>query len=198
MGIAASALLVTGAVAQTAPAQDTSYFDGFHVGAGVENRNTSVKSGIGGLDGRISADTNAPVASLSAGYDKVVDGQWLVGGEVAEGMGGRTIHTTGTNGTYSVKAGNDTVVSARAGYLVSPKTVLFGRVGYQWQDASKSATLTDGTQTNVDKDSHGALVGVGVEQAVDSHFGIRGELQSANLDHGLRDDTIKASAHYKF
>ena len=194
MGLAASALMATSAFAQ----QDPSYFQGLHVGVGAEDRIVSVVSGFGGLTGKVSKESNAGVGVLSASYDQLVAPHWLVGGEVAEGLGGQRFTATASNGALTTKAQSDTVVSARAGYLFTPKTLIFGRVGYQWQDVSRDATVTNVSDTYWNKDARGALVGVGVEQALDSHIGVRGEFQSATLDHGLRDDTFRASANYKF
>lgn len=194
MGLAASTLMATAAFAQ----QDPSYFQGLHVGLGVEDRIVTAKSGFGGLTGTVSKESNAGVANLSASYDQLLAPHWLVGGEVAEGLGGQKFTATANNGTLTTKAQSDTVVSARAGYLFTPKTLVFGRVGYQWQDASRDAVVTSVSDTYWNKEARGALVGVGLEQALDAHIGIRGEFQSATLDHGLRDETFRASANYKF
>ncbi|MBC9032473.1 porin family protein [Sphingomonas sp. JC676] len=174
-------LLSTVCVTGAAHAQN---FDGPSVGvqAGwVENkvRNPETDLGIVAVD----ASQDSAVVGGYAGYDKTI-GKFVLGGEMGLNFG--------TSDTVSGGSGADRVslnskrsfdLSARAGYLVTPTTLLYGRGGYTNDRVGTTVVSATGT-SNVSEDRNGWLVGGGLERMVTDHVSARVEYRYADLSDG--------------
>jgi outer membrane immunogenic protein len=106
---------------------------------------------------------------VGAGYDVAVGDKAIVGveGEFTQG----TAKTKFENGDFEgfglgrVKTGRDLYVGARAGLVVSPKTLLYVKGGYT--NARYKARATDGTtELRESFDTDGWRAGAGAEMAV--------------------------------
>lgn len=157
------------AAASPAFAQDNPTFTGPRVEAIVGYDISRAGSSIDN-----DADTNDDESiegllyGVGAGYDVAV-GKAVVGveGEFTQG----TAKTKFENGDFEgfglgrVKTGRDLYIGARAGILVSPKTLLYLKGGYT--NARYKVTATDGT-TNLREsfDTDGWRAGAGAEMAI--------------------------------
>ncbi|NYT40250.1 porin family protein [Sphingomonas sp. R-74633] len=74
--------------------------------------------------------------------------------------------------TYKISAGRDSDVSARIGYALSPKTLIFAKAG--WAEQSYSARSSEGGDFG-DRKSNGVRVGAGLEQKLTSNVYAKAE-----------------------
>lgn len=175
----------------------SSYFDGVHLGVGLVTQNLHVHDRAD--DGRGHA--SGVGAELSADYDRVVSNRWVLGAEAALGDGGPRVRTwSPSSGSYTeqIRPDLDFRASARAGYLLTPATLLYGRVGYDWQGLSHRLLTTVALDDRHDGRANGPFVGVGVEQALSNRLGVRLEYDRFDHDQGLKSDDVTLSAHLKF
>ena len=175
------AILSTLSITGAAHAQS---FDGPSVGvqAGwVENKVRDPKTDLG----VVSADTSKDSAVLGgyAAYDKEF-GKFVLGAEMGANFG--------TSDTVSSGAGANRVMldskrsfdfTARAGYLVTPKTLVYGRAGYT-NDRVKTTIVSPTLTRSASEDRDGWLVGGGVERMVTDHVSARLEYRYADLSNG--------------
>jgi opacity protein-like surface antigen len=194
-----AAFIVTASASSFSFADTTpSYFDGFHLGAGIETQDLSVHSAPAGLAGPIKANSDGVNAHLAASWDKAIDAKWVVGVEASTDFGGaRNLSTAGTNGVMAVKPGAAWALSARGGYLVTPDLLAYLRAGYEQQDLKRTIAFTDTTTSQSDKASGGALLGVGLEKSISDRFGVRAEYDRDDLTHGVSENNLVLSLHYK-
>ena len=175
-----------------------SYFDGFHLGAGIETQDLSVHSAPVGLAGPIKANSDGVNAHLAASWDKAIDTRWVVGAEASTDFGGaRSLSASGANGVMNVQPGAAWALSARGGYLVTPSLLTYLRAGYEQQDLKRTIDFTSNTTSQSDKASGGALLGVGLEKAISDRFGVRAEYDRDDLTHGVSENNLVLSLHYK-
>lgn len=195
VALAAPSLFLAG----LAQAQDYGYYDGWRAGIGVEDRRVKAASGALGLVGATSASKDSAAAKLSLGYDTSLGhGAWVIGGEGAASLGDGSFTVNGTNGQMRVKPGVNWQLSGRLGYRFTPQTLGYVRGGYEWQDVKRTVNFTGGGSAASSNPASGALVGVGLEQAMSPRMGLRLEYDQADLSHGLRDQEFGLSAHWKF
>lgn len=110
---------------------------------------------------------------LAAGYDialapKVIAGvEAGIGFDVADDSSATVVGTTATE-RYRLDHGRDIDVSARLGYLVGPRTMLYVKAG--WANSAFRARLdrtgTGPIRTSVTSHEDGLRLGAGVEQAL--------------------------------
>lgn len=89
-------------------------------------------------------------------------------------------------GIGNVKAGRDLYAGVRAGYVMSPSTLLYAKAGYT--NARFDVRTSDGTvdtKTNIDTD--GWRLGAGVEQHVGSNAFVKLEYRYSNYKEGEVD-----------
>lgn len=179
--LTALALSTSAAFAAPALAQSSGPFDGPRIGviAGYDG----LRPGQG-ADSDISSDNGADgfLYGVDAGYDHQM-GRFVLGaeGEVS-GSTSKTADdpdTTDALGYGRVKAGRDLYVGARAGYLVTPSTMLYAKGGYT--NARLDLTASDGTtETGRHFNLDGYRVGAGVEQAIGSNTYAKLEYRYSN------------------
>jgi len=183
VSISLSVLLSTLSMTGVAHAQS---FDGPSVGvqAGwIENKVRDPKTGLG----VVSADTSKDSAVFGgyAAYDKEF-GKFVLGAEIGANFG--------TSDTVSSSTGANRVMldskrsfdfTTRAGYLVTPKTLLYGRAGYT-NDRVNTTIVSPTLTGSASEDRDGWLVGGGVERMVTDHVSARLEYRYADLSNGDR------------
>lgn len=164
-------LVLAGGLATAAPAfgQDNSAFTGPRVEALVGYDMSKAGSSIDNDANRNDDESiEGLLYGVGAGYD-VALGKAVVGveGEFTQG----TAKTKFEDGDFEgfgfgrVKTGRDIYVGARAGMLVTPKTLLYVKGGYT--NARYKATATDGTTTLRESfDTDGWRAGAGAEMAL--------------------------------
>ncbi len=155
-------------------------FDGPSVGvqAGwVENkvRNPETDLGLTTID---TSKDSAVIGGFVA-YDKEI-GKFVIGGEIGASFG--------TSDTLSSGSGANQVLlnpkrsfdlTARAGYLVTPETLIYGRGGY----ANERLNVTTESYS-ASEDRNGWLIGGGLERKVTDKISARLEYRYSDLSDG--------------
>lgn len=175
----------------------SSYFGGVHLGVGLSERRLDFHT----PQDRARGDKAGLGVQLSAGYDRVFSNRWVVGAEGALGTDGPKVTTySPASGVYTeqIRPDIDFRASLRAGYLLTPATLLYGRVGYDWQGLSHRLLTPVALDDAHGGRAQGPLFGVGVEQALTNRFGVRVEYDRIDRSRGLEADDVTVSAHLKF
>ena len=178
-------VLFTGAVIGFVPvAANAQAFNGPSVGieAGWQNtdvRNPTTAAGVVPLD----TSKDAAVAGVNLGYDKTF-GHYVVGAETNLDFTIKgAVHNTGPGFDTRIDPRRSFDVSVRAGYLVTPQTLVYARGGYT-NDRIRTTLASADTATVVSQDRGGWLVGAGVERFIMPHLSARIEYRYADLSHG--------------
>ena len=202
MRISNSAVLATILAAPFASASSAAQFDGPFVGAQVgwqseKMRDTKSSFGVVPVD-----DTKQSVTGgLFAGYDKTVNGRFVVGAEAGLDFASDDQVQRDVAGTnYSVDPKYSFDLTARAGYLVNPQTLLYVRGGYT--NARIRTTITDAAGIDsASSDRDGWLAGGGIERQVAQNVSARVEYRYSKLSEGDGRDQrhrVLAGLSYRF
>jgi outer membrane immunogenic protein len=143
-------------------------FDGAY--AGVQGAYSSIDGGDIDLDGF--------GGGAFGGYGKTF-GKWYVGGELSLDYN----KVDGKSGGAEIKKTYDYGVAARAGYLVTPKILGYGVVGWErGKFEAKADGAKDSTTLN------GLRVGIGAETFVTDNISLRTEVNYVNWQskHGVK------------
>jgi outer membrane immunogenic protein len=144
---------------------------------------------IGGIgtpvgDVRIDRTNDSLIGGLVAGYDYKLSPKIVVGGEADLNFGSndRSLRNV-TGGSVAIDPKRSIDLSARAGYLVTPDTLLYGRAGYT--NVRAATTIANGTlirsgTANLD----GWTLGAGVERALSQKISTRLEYRYSDLSEG--------------
>lgn len=181
----------TAAMAVPAAAQDNSAFTGPRVEAIVGYDINKIGSD---LDNDLNEDANRSVEGLTygigVGYDVALSGFVLgVEGEYTDSTADTDLDASdfgsvGVSGSYD--AGRDLYVGARAGVLVTPRTLAYVKGGYT--NARFNLLAGDGQSeldTNLDLD--GWRIGAGLEQAITDNAFAKLEYRYSNYTEGEFD-----------
>lgn len=181
--LASGSALVAAGTAVPAMAQDNSTFTGPRVEALVGYDVTKAGSSVDNDttdNGKESID--GAVYGIGAGYDFAV-GRAVVGieGEFTESSA-KTEYDSGdfeNFGFGNVKAGRDLYIGARAGFLATPRTLIYAKGGYT--NAKFNVLASDGTtELKTDIDTDGWRAGAGVEQAIGPNTFVKAEYRYSN------------------
>lgn len=179
-----------GAIAAPAAAQDNSAFTGPRL-EGLLGYDIARPGSSTDIDNNEDVDQtiDGVTYGVGAGYDFAVGSVVLgVEGEYSRSEASTEFDTTGfTNfGVSNIDAGRDLYVGARAGFLVTPSTLVYAKGGYtnSTMDVLATDNTTD-TRTNVNLD--GWRAGAGVEQAINENVFIKGEYRYSNYQEGEFD-----------
>ena len=151
----ALAVVATGLAATPAVAQSTG---GLYVGALGGYEGIDVES----ADGTVSADADAAVYGVSAGYDLSLGGAFV-------GLEGE-LSTTGDSTTFpgnvagardGLETGGQYYIGARAGFALTPGISAYGKVGYTALDTK--AFTSAGTLAELEDNAGGIRFGGGVQ-----------------------------------
>jgi outer membrane immunogenic protein len=174
-------------------------FDGPFVGVLAGFNNDKIGPGLDGAAPLTrSVDQDSAVFGILAGYDKRIASRVVIGAETSFTIGADD-KLEGNRGTTAVtidpKHAFD--ISARAGYLVTDKALLYARGGYANIRARTSTGNTAVTNSNLD----GWLAGGGIEYAITDHVNAR--LEYRYTDAGRNGSTyerqqVLVGASYRF
>ena len=201
--ILTSVVFATAFVAPLASAAATAApFDGPYVGAQVgwqSEKMRDVKSNFGVVP--VDQNQNSVTGGLFAGYDKTINGRFVVGGEAGLDFASDAQVQSNVAGTnYSVDPKYSFDVSGRAGYLVNPQTLVYARGGYT--NARVRTTITNAASIqSASKNEDGWLVGAGVERMVAQNVSARLEYRYSKLSEGDGKDyrhRVLAGLSYRF
>ena len=151
----ALAVVATSLAATPAVAQSTG---GLYVGAVGGYEGIDVES----ADGTVSADADAAVYGVSAGYDLSLGGAFV-------GLEGE-LSTTGDSTTFpgnvagardGLETGGQYYIGARAGFALTPGIAAYGKVGYTALDTT--AFTSAGTLAELEDNAGGIRFGGGVQ-----------------------------------
>ena len=209
---------------------------GFYIGAGVGLRatdstwTTTSTSYIG-----LTSDTSRPTSgdafrfAVHGGYNYQFAPQWVAGIEGDWGWANKTVTVTGSPapGTFNfaadsiaVKTGYDASLRARAGYLLTPMTMLYATGGAAWQqlEAQRNVPVSfccGPFSTSASTVRSGWTVGGGLEAMITRNWLVRAEYRYAdfgtanlsdvnpaggitNYDVSLKTHLVNFGASYKF
>lgn len=198
------------ALAIVAPAQ-ADVFNGPRGGiqAGVETGKIDSATLFGGAGlGTATVDHTTQTGvtvQATIGYDATVFDNFVVGAELAGGYSsGRNKQvvtfssqpTTPVNIDYKSDLSFEATV--RAGFLVTPKVLLYVRGGYANTKLTADITSLGATPANVSGNNNGWLVGGGVEYAFSPRISGRIEYKYFDLDGPVTRQQILVGAGYSF
>src|SRR5579864_5827543 len=143
---------------------------------------SDVKSSLGVIP--VDQNKRSVSGGVFAGYDKTVNGRFVVGAEGGlDFASDDKVQSTIGGSNYSVDPKYSFDLTARAGYLVKPQTLLYVRVGYTNARVRTTITTPGGIQSSSDA-RDGWLVGAGVERAVAQNVSARLEYRYSKLSEG--------------
>lgn len=135
--------------------------------------------------GATSVNGSKESATLGAvlGYDKQY-GKFVVGGEAGLDFGTKDTVTGGTATAQTTMDPQRSIdLTARAGYLVMPQTLIYARTGYT--NDRVRMTMASATATmRASEDRDGWLVGGGIERGITPKVSARVEYRYADLSNG--------------
>jgi outer membrane immunogenic protein len=197
-----SVVLATALAAPFASAASAAPFDGPFVGAQVgwqSEKMRDVKSSLGVVP--VDENKQSVTGGVFAGYDKTVNGRFVVGAEAGLDFGSDdAVDTTVAGNSYSVDPKYSFDLTARAGYLVNPQTLLYVRGGYTNARVRTTITNAAGVQTAGDSQD-GWLAGGGVERQLTQNVSARIEYRYSKLSEGDGKDyrhRVLAGLSYRF
>ena len=154
----ALAVVATGLAATPAVAQSTG---GLYVGALGGYEGIDVES----ADGTVSADADAAVYGVSAGYDLSLGGAFVgVEGELSTTGDSTTFPGNVAGARDGLETGGQYYIGARAGFALTPGIAAYGKVGYT--ALGTKAFTTAGTLSELEDNAGGLRFGGGVQVAL--------------------------------
>jgi len=159
-------------------------FDGPSIGvqAGwVETRVRNPETDLGVVS--VDASADSPIIGGYAAYDKEI-GNFVLGAQLGVSVG--------ISDAVSSRAGVDPVVldpqrsvdvTARAGYLATPSTLIYGRAGYANDRVRTTVVAPTGTP-RISENRDGWLVGGGLERRFTDRISARIEYRYLDLSDG--------------
>ena len=202
MRIFNSIVLATALAVPFASAASAAPFDGPYVGAQIgwksqKMRNTSSTFGTIPVD----QTKDSVTGGVFAGYDKTVGDRFVLGAEGGIDFTSDADVTASVAGsTYAVEPKYSLDLSARAGYLLTPQTLLYVRGGYS--NERVRTTIATGSTVRTDSENQdGWLVGGGVERAINNNVSARLEYRYAKYDQDNGKDEshrVLAGLSYRF
>ena len=202
MRVINSVALATALSAAIAAPASATEFDGPFVGAQVgwqseKMRNTASSFGVVPVDDRV----NAVTGGIYAGYDKLVSDRIVIGAEGGlDFASDDEIQTTAAGTTFSVDPKYSFDLTARAGFLATPDTLVYARGGYT--NARVRTSLTGAVASVSDSDNQdGWLLGAGIEQQVKKNVSARLEYRYSKFSEDDGKDQrnrVLAGLSYRF
>lgn len=185
MRIFSSVVLLTAFAAPFFTAVHAAPFDGAYVGAQVgwqSEKMREPKSSLGTIP--VDDKVNSVTGGLFAGYDKTIKGRFVVGAEAGlDFASDDQAQHSAAGTTYTVDPKYSFDVTGRAGYLVTPGTLVYARGGYT--NARTRATITNAAAIrSVSSNQDGWLLGAGVERQIAQNVSARVEYRYSKLSEG--------------
>ena len=185
----AVSLLATTAVAAPALAQTNPTFTGPRVEATLGYDHTGAGNSVSNNNGRDDQKIDGLLYGGGIGYDIATSDNIVLGAEAE--LTGSTAKSdrndyTSDFGYGRVKQGRDIYVGARAGYVVTPTTMLYVKGGYTNSKLEVLAGSTSQTTDNSFK-LDGWRVGAGAEHAMGPNSYAKLEYRYSNYERGNID-----------
>ena len=197
-----SIILATALVAPLASAASAAPFDGPYVGVQVgwqSEKMRDVKSSFGAIP--VDENKRSVTGGLFAGYDKTINGRFVLGAEGGVDLASDNEVTSSAGGTsYSVDPKYSFDLTARAGYLVNPQTLIYARGGYTGARVRTTVTTPAGVSSASDSQD-GWVVGGGVERVITQNVSARVEYRYSKFSEGDGKDyrhRVLAGLSYRF
>ena len=180
------ALLAAG----TAHAQDNSdkAFDGPKIGVSAGINRTSIDKPVAGETAKLDMAKKSFDWRGYVGYDIQTDSNIVLGVELGLGGGGKTFSQRVGATDVKTNPSRSFDATARAGYAVGNRVLVFGKAGWARQNFDLTATprAVGGKAVTTKIKEDGLLFGGGAEVAISPSFAIRGE-----FDHVKFSDDVK-------
>lgn len=180
-----------------AQAQEAPSFTGLKAGVEVSRERISVRNDPGAIGATGTASRSGIGYRGYVGYD-VQLGNVVIGAEAGLGGGGKSVRQTSVRGQYLVDPGLTYDLTARAGIVVAPGLLVYGRGGYRWLQTDRITTPVNGARIVREQTDGGATYGAGAEVQIDEHFSLRAEYDRTVYDRGLRGNKFAVGAAFKF
>jgi outer membrane immunogenic protein len=198
-----SATLATVLAAATAAPATAAEFNGPFVGAQVgwqseKMKNTDSSFGVTPVDDKM----NSVTGGIYAGYDKRVADRVVIGAEAGLDFASDDETQASVGGTtYSVDPKYSFDVTARAGFLATPETLVYARGGYTNARVRTSLASLAGVESDSDNQD-GWLAGAGVERQIKDNVSARLEYRHSKFsqDGDGKDNRnrVLAGLSYRF
>jgi outer membrane immunogenic protein len=134
-----------------------------------------------------------------AGYDAVIGGIGLVGGEIGIGKGGRTTDQTSLlGGRFRVDPGLTYDATVRLGIIPTSGLVIYGRGGYRWLQVKRSLVSQTVGNGDVKSTEKGFTYGGGIEYAISPNLAFRVEGNRTEYDKDFIQNRVSVGASYRF
>lgn len=198
-----NSLVVAGVIAATLPT--TAYaaeFNGPYVGAQVGWQSEKMEYPESSADPLAIDDKKQSVTTgIYAGYDKKINERVVVGVEAGlDFASDDEVQGALAGASYSIDPKYSVDLTARAGFLVNPQTLVYARGGYT--TARVRSTVADSAGTRNSSGSHdGWLAGAGVERHLTANTSARVEYRYSKFSEGDGEDTrnrVLAGLSYRF
>lgn len=189
--------------AGTAHAQDSSdkAFDGPKIGVSAGIGRTSIDKPVAGETARLDDSNKSFDWRGYLGYDVQTDSNIVLGVELGLGGGGRTFDRKVGATSVKTNPGRTFDASARVGYALGNRALLFGKAGWARQNFDLTATsrAVGGPKpatTKIKED--GFLFGGGAEVALTPAFAIRGEFDRVKFSDEVKRDRFLLGGVMRF
>ena len=198
-----NSLVVAGVIAASLPATAHAVeFNGPYVGAQVGWQSEKMKypeSSYGPVP--IDGKKQSVTTGIYAGYDKKINDRVVVGAEAGlDFASDDEVQSSVAGISYSIDPKYSIDLTARAGFLVNPQTLVYARGGYT--NARYRTTITDAAGTQSASSSQdGWLAGAGVERHLTDKTSARIEYRYSKYLEGNSEDNrnrILAGLSYRF
>ena len=177
-----------------AAAQDRASFTGPRIEANVGYDSTHIDGQPAGVPDSVSQAR----LGVAAGYDWAIGTNWTLGGEVGFGgtLGDGRNYTIGAS-TLEIDQGRDFDVSARLGYKVGARTLVYGKAG--WANSKYTARVTTGATTVSTSDTdNGFRAGAGVERMLGENLYAKAEYRYTSYGNGVDRHQALAGLGWRF
>ena len=203
--IKTAAHLTVIAVAMTSPTlsyANDGAFDGFKAGvqAGWEKRSIDEVVLPGSLNVTLEDDTSKFSYGGFVGYDRQI-GDVVIGAEVAFNPNGATLNATiPGSGSIEVDSKWSADFTARAGVVVAPKILVYGRLGYGVNRNTIRGFAAGNSQPLASETSNddGIIYGGGAEYLLNDRISVRAEYRRGDFGGSLSQDQIMSGLTVRF
>lgn len=202
MRIFNSVVLATVFAAPLATAASAAPFDGPFVGAQVgwqSEKMRDVKSSFGVAP--VDEKKESVTGGIFAGYDKAINARFVVGAEAGLNFASDDeVQASAAGNNYSIDPKYSFDLTARAGYLVNPQTLIYVRGGYTNARVHTTVTNAAGIRSASDNED-GWLAGAGVERQITQNVSARVEYRYSKFgENGGKDQRhrVLAGLSYRF
>lgn len=157
-------------------------FEGPFIGVqgGWQQDNLDLTTSTGGVSAGVLVQKPSFTYGAQVGYDHLLTPRFVLGAEGSiTGVTGAHAFDDAAGNAYSLLVGRTLTASARAGFLVIPKGLVYARVGYT------NASFNLGDPVGHDqKDRSGLLFGIGYEHAIAGPVSARVEYDYSHFGSG--------------